>query len=228
MQSVQNRRMPNLYPVRPGEAAWAELTDHDQKVAASQLPKEQLDALDTPHLLQAALDYPLLVDAFFFNSMDEGLQVMTSSSNAFQELLARRDYSEVLLQKFHSLEPLSIQKRSERDAETYLFEAVVIETLLADEKLLHRLSASKATSALQTALAHLAQKRELPTEYGALSLGSSANLMVALVFRIDSTVISQHSELVRIRATKQPGSIAEIEYVAKIATEVLNRIGAQK
>lgn len=84
------------YPVRPGSDEWLELKTHDEKLRVTQLPDDILKNLSTEDLLDVCMDYPLLVDAFLFNSFEEGLDKMCSRFNGFQEFMRRDDNAEVL------------------------------------------------------------------------------------------------------------------------------------
>lgn len=70
---------------------WDDFDNHDQKLAACQVPDSILSQISTEELVEVCMEYPLLFDAFAFDTPLTGLKVVASRSNAFQELMRRAD-----------------------------------------------------------------------------------------------------------------------------------------
>lgn len=64
---------------------WSQMT-RIERVAACQLPAEELHNLVTDELVQVVLDYPFFVDARAFNTNREGFLRVLAESTALQEL----------------------------------------------------------------------------------------------------------------------------------------------
>ena len=78
---------------------WSQMT-RIERVAACQLPAEELHNLVTDELVQVVLDYPFFVDARAFNTNREGFLRVLAESTALQELLNREDNVDVLISRY--------------------------------------------------------------------------------------------------------------------------------
>lgn len=81
---------------------WANM-DHQQKLDATQISQNDLAEMDTDTLLSTVLDYPLLVDIFMFNSLEQGVDIVRNRFNGMDELLTRNDLGQAILDKYNSL-----------------------------------------------------------------------------------------------------------------------------
>lgn len=81
--------VPYEYPVTPGMSNWEELDTHEKKVAACQIPTDILKIMTTDALIQSIIDYPLAVDMYAYDSVDEGYEVLRNQFNAIRELESR-------------------------------------------------------------------------------------------------------------------------------------------
>lgn len=70
---------------------WESFDTHEQKLAACQIPDSLLNKISTTELVQICMEYPLLFDAFAFDTPLKGLKVVASRFNGFQELMKRKD-----------------------------------------------------------------------------------------------------------------------------------------
>ena len=78
---------------------WSQMT-RIERVAACQLPAEELHNLVTDELVQVVLDYPFFVDARAFNTNREGFLRVLAESTALQELLNREDNVDSLISRY--------------------------------------------------------------------------------------------------------------------------------
>lgn len=85
------RRQPYEYPVVPGTAAWMELNGLDEMIAACAVDENRLEAMTTPALLETVLHYPLLINIYAFNSVEQGVDSVSSYFAGLPMLLARPD-----------------------------------------------------------------------------------------------------------------------------------------
>lgn len=70
---------------------WENFDSHDQKLAACQIPDSVLCQIPTEELVEVCMEYPLLFDAFAFDTPLKGLKVVASRFNGLQELMKRSD-----------------------------------------------------------------------------------------------------------------------------------------
>lgn len=109
---------PYEYPVLPGTDEWKELTSFQEMIAACHVDEELLASMTTPALLETVLNYPLLVNVYCFNSLEQG---MDSVSQYFKgiELLAAREDAADCLQEYRQSQARS-QERNPAAIEIYL------------------------------------------------------------------------------------------------------------
>lgn len=79
------------------EINWAAYDTHAQKVAACQIPDSILSNIPTAELVGICMEYPLLFDAYAFNTPLQGIKVVASRFNGLQELMTREDNFECIL-----------------------------------------------------------------------------------------------------------------------------------
>lgn len=82
---------PYEYPIVPGTGEWAEFKNLSEMVNACAIPKEILDHMTTPALVQTIIDYPLLANAFMYSNTCQGLEAVSGYFPALKELAGRRD-----------------------------------------------------------------------------------------------------------------------------------------
>lgn len=70
---------------------WETFDTHDQKLAACEIPDSILPNIPTEELVEICMNYPLIFDAYAFNSPLQGIKKVISRFNGFQELMRRSD-----------------------------------------------------------------------------------------------------------------------------------------
>jgi hypothetical protein len=70
---------------------WAALDTHEQKVAACEIPDSILSDIPTEELVGICMKYPLILDAYAFNSPLLGIKKVLFRFNGFKELMKRAD-----------------------------------------------------------------------------------------------------------------------------------------
>ncbi len=71
-------------------------------VDACRISSEVLNKMTTEEIVNAVLDYPLLINIYAYDSYEDGLKSLAKDSDAFKELLRRPDASEKLLNKLET------------------------------------------------------------------------------------------------------------------------------
>jgi uncharacterized protein YxeA len=87
------------YKVTPGDKEWAEFTSTEQMLDATQIPSDVLNQMTTEELVDAVLDFPLIINIYAYDSYEDGLKALAKDSDAFNEILKRPDAGEKLLNK---------------------------------------------------------------------------------------------------------------------------------
>lgn len=110
---------------------WSQMT-RIERVAACQLPAEELHNLVTDELVQVVLDYPFFVDARAFNTNREGFLRVLAESTALQELLNREDNVDSLISRYATTDVETVAATLSEDND--FSELWKLEILLAQPK----------------------------------------------------------------------------------------------
>ncbi len=84
------------YKVLPGSEEWESFYTAEQKLEACYVPTELMEQMTTEALVETILNYPLLVDMYVYNSIELGIQAVSSHFGGIEELMTRPDAMEVL------------------------------------------------------------------------------------------------------------------------------------
>ena len=90
------------YPINPSSKEWKTFTESEQMISACRIDNAILSNMSTEELVSAVLSYPMLVDLYFYNSIETALQQLAKKSDAFYELRQRTDGAEYLLQAYNN------------------------------------------------------------------------------------------------------------------------------
>lgn len=88
------------YPITPADDGWMEFTTHKEMVDHCQLSEEFLEKASTEDLLEAVLNYPLLIDLELYEDSETAIIAVAKQFNGLDELLKRKDFSKVLFDKY--------------------------------------------------------------------------------------------------------------------------------
>lgn len=94
----------NLTPENPG---WAKLSNKQEMLAATQIPSDVLKEMTTEEVVNAVLDYPLVIHIYAYDSYEAGLKALAEESDAYKELLNRPDGGNELVKKLQVNNKLS-------------------------------------------------------------------------------------------------------------------------
>ena len=128
------------YSLKPGMEEWGQL-NHGERVLASQIPNDVLKNMTTNELLTAVLDYPCFVDMIFYDTYQDGYEVVRDNFNGLQELLGREDSGEYLLDTYKNIELAQILTISDEDTKfNESLQMLYLETILAQPEVTETLS----------------------------------------------------------------------------------------
>lgn len=117
---------------------WEKLDTHEQKTNLCEIPDSLLNKIPTEELVEICMNYPLLFDAYAFETPLIGLKVVTSRFNGFTELLKRKDNCSYIFKhlKNYQIESMNLDKMSSLDRGEFKLTYTLCEYLLSFDKIL--------------------------------------------------------------------------------------------
>lgn len=82
---------------------WRQFKTLEEMMEACQLPQQMLDTISTEGLIKLCYDYPLHSIYLAYNNQSEGISVITSNFNGFDELKNRPDAAEKIIDFYDNL-----------------------------------------------------------------------------------------------------------------------------
>ena len=79
------------YPIVPGTEQWNSFTSRDERVAACHVDAELLESMTTRALVETVLTYPMLIDMYAFNTLQEGIAQVSKDFAGISILKERSD-----------------------------------------------------------------------------------------------------------------------------------------
>lgn len=83
--------VPFSYSVLPGSEEWSAFNDVEEKRNAIKVDKEILDRMTTEALVETVIKYPLLVDIYAYNTIEEGISHLSDYFQGVDVLMTRSD-----------------------------------------------------------------------------------------------------------------------------------------
>lgn len=153
------------FPVNAGDNEWLELETHGEMMEACSVPEEVLEDASTDQLLEMVLDYPLLCDIYAYDTVEEGVAVVASRFNGFEELMSRDDFEEVVLDRYIETD-VDDATSNQEEIFTDVTEIVVLEDILAQEEVIESYSDKKIEELIEAVEEKTEDKIEADTYYG--------------------------------------------------------------
>lgn len=82
---------PYEYPIVPGSNEWAGLNSLKEKIEVCAVDESLLEAMTTEALLETVINYPLLINIYAFDTIDEGFASVAEYFPGIEMLLSRED-----------------------------------------------------------------------------------------------------------------------------------------
>ncbi|MCL2004133.1 MAG: hypothetical protein FWG72_09055 [Oscillospiraceae bacterium] len=89
--------------VFPPQEEWIDLMPQE-RVAALQIPENNLEGMSTAGLAETCLNYPMYVNMAFYDSLEIGFQRIRNQFNGLQALFLRADVADILVPIFVSMD----------------------------------------------------------------------------------------------------------------------------
>lgn len=124
------------YPIKPGTEQWKAFQTHDEMLKACQIPDEIISNLKTKDLIETIFNYPLLAEVVTYNSLQKGMDKVTSNFNGFKTLFDRKDAIQELLYKYETMNPISVStfRESHKKGE-YMYKMRFLELIVSQDNL---------------------------------------------------------------------------------------------
>jgi len=161
LATSQNRWM---YPFQPGTEAWKKMSLQERR-EAQQIPAEILKNMPTEMVFQAWQDLPGRLEILAFNSIQQGFDFTVKTYNVLQELLAREDIGQVVLNHYLKMKVDNLnQKTSDKAKGEFITDFGFIEFLLSQPLVLNSLSENDKKRLIKETIKRLEDKASLPQD----------------------------------------------------------------
>lgn len=120
------------YPIKPGTSSWNELIDHTKMIEVSQIPDDTLKKLTTNELIETVLNYPLLMDIYAYDTLQQGIDVVSKTFNGIQELYQREDAPNKLIEKYQQM---PVAKDTKTVTSNQIFDLSNMEIILRQDEI---------------------------------------------------------------------------------------------
>ncbi len=134
---------------------------------AYRIPDDVLKQMPTRELAEEVIASPYLNDMTAYDSLQYGFEQVRSGYNGLAELLDREDAGRELSAMYHEMDPAAVNS-VETDAEkgSYRWRMQHVETILAQEQALQRLSQIQLDTLMEDCAVKYEQKQQLADVYG--------------------------------------------------------------
>jgi len=210
------------YPIKPGTEAWRALLTRDEMLKVSQIPDEILKTMTTKDLVVSCINFPLRADFFAHNNMLSGVKRIAAEFNGLQELFARKDNVQCLLDLLQSkdLESLPNQNLTSLERGKFAMEVSLTEALLAHEPVFANTDVEQQKLIASIVIQNIAIKQRHVTIYSRASVECSAYLLCANLKRLKyGNDLSLDMELFL-----RTGSLPNPELIEELISETLKYI----
>lgn len=175
------------YPSKPGDSSWSELTTTKKRIDACQIPDSILLKSGTQQLLNICLQYPLLPEIYLSSSPYKAFKILVEGSNGFQELIQRADIGEVLLNKYHELNPEKVCEISGAfEKGKYVLSVAIVEYIIIHDDTFSKILFEDKLKIYGTAKKYYLTKNRYPDIFS-LTFGVAPTCMV--LYKTNPTLI---------------------------------------
>ena len=119
---IESSEEAHVYPVLPGSDEWRAMS-LEERLASCEVSTKEVEGMTTSALVETVLNYPFLINIYAYNSIDEGIERVSSHFPALPELISRSDGVESL-QNYCSQQK-QVQSDSEPSLDVYNAETLI-------------------------------------------------------------------------------------------------------
>lgn len=171
----------SYYNINP--KIWSKEENHQVKVDMCQIDSEQLKTMSTDELVKACLEYPLIIDMFAYDTVEDGFNSILNQSNAFKEMVKRNDTATKLLAVYDKCDIVTMidfkTAKNDKAQNLYndMFETNVVEAILSQDVIINKLNNQEKVSLARVAEEKLEQKLEETEIFSEASILSSIDIL---------------------------------------------------
>lgn len=138
------------YKITPDDPDWANLSSKQEMLNATRIPNDILKHMTTEDVVNAVLNYPLVINIYAYDSYEDGLRALAKDSDAFRELLTRDDAGDKLLTKLQANKTFSSEPSLEELTLSVLLSDTSIWESVSNKKLARDLVLTATSSTVKT------------------------------------------------------------------------------
>jgi hypothetical protein len=130
------------FSIKPGTSAWNRIESISERIKALQIPDAVLHSISTEGLLETCLEFPYLVDIFFYENYQKGFDELMDEFNGFRELFKRTELANVLIDRYFWMsEDIATAKTLDNVGKgKFSFRHFVLEFMLAQDEVLKNMN----------------------------------------------------------------------------------------
>lgn len=119
---IQKNDEAHIYSVVPGSQEWKEMT-LEERLASCAVSQTEVKEMTTSALVETVLNYPYLLNIYAYNSIDEGIEMVSSHFPGLSELISRSDGIEAL--QAYCNQKAQMRVANESDLDVYNAETLI-------------------------------------------------------------------------------------------------------
>lgn len=173
----------NLYysKINKDSVKWSEISQRE-RIEFLQIPSNILKTMSTKDLLTTCIDYPYIIDVFFYNDYQQGFNNVVSDFNGLQELLNRKDAASYI---FELYQLLNIDEISNNTCDyckgNFSFKLLFLELLLSDTKIQDQLTNGERKILINEVVSKFNSKKKYPEIF-------SEKTMIGMCYTLEKTL----------------------------------------
>jgi hypothetical protein len=150
------------YKVKRGTVTWDTLKNYEERRSLCQIPHKVIGSMTTIDLLNSVLDYPLLADAFIFNSYRQGFDKIAATFYALDSLLKRKDVKTACIAVYDKFKPADANAYKEiLPLASFMFKMNFLELLIAQKEVYSNFTADEKNAMLKLLTGNYSGKKAL-------------------------------------------------------------------
>ena len=155
-----------------------------RRFKALQIPDNILANISTAGLLETCLDFPYLLNLFYFNDYQQGFEKgLLENFNGFRILMERKDLVDALIIKYNDLrlEVENVKNTRLEEMGRFSFSNFVLEMIIEQDVVIKKMNLEQENTIFLLALDRLEIKKNNPNIFGGVSTTPTALLFAKKV-----------------------------------------------
>ena len=213
------------YPIKPGSEQWKAFQTHDEMLKTCQIPDEIIVNMKTKDLVETIFNYPLLSEVVTYNSLQKGMDKVTSNFNGFKNLFEQKDALQELLYKYETMDPNAVStfRESHKKGE-YAYKMRFLELVVSQNNLKNQWDENSSKRFIKLLLKNrTSQKSDVKTfgDWDDIPMAYSAGNVLKYTNQKDK-IENDKSSFKNFMITSLPKNKDELEQIFTIASKYVN------